>query len=360
MLNKILITTQNQITPDWLTTVLTQCSALEHGNVASVTIENSDERELSTNFRLNLTYSPDARGSMPTKLFLKLVNTDMGDEFFGASEVHFYARDYIGVPDVPILHAYDALYSDELSRYHILMDDLSDTDIAAEFKTPTLEYGLALAEGFAAMHAHWWGKKRLAEGNHPIHDADHITRFVDIARPGAGHIIANASDHLKPHWTDMILDVYAHNPQKIIERAQNLDGFTLIHGDANSLNILVPRNNNRPLYIIDRQPFDWSLTTWLAVYDLAYAMILDWDVEIRRQLEIPILRHYHAQLIQHGITDYSWDQLFEDYRLCVAMGIYVATEWCRGNFSQRHFDIWMPMLQRTLTAIDDLNCSNLW
>ena len=135
MLNKILITTQNQITPDWLTTVLTQSSALEHGNVASVTIENSDERELSTNFRLKLTYSPDARGSMPTKLFLKLVNTDMGDEFFGASEVHFYARDYVGVPDVPILHAYDALYSDELSRYHILMDDLSDTHIAAEFKT---------------------------------------------------------------------------------------------------------------------------------------------------------------------------------------------------------------------------------
>lgn len=360
MPQKILITTLNQITPEWLTTVLTRSGALEHGNVDSVAVENSDERELSTNFRLILTYAPDARGSMPTNLFLKLVNTDMGDEFFGPSEVDYYVCDYVDVPDVPILRAYNAVYSEEQSRYHILMDDLSDTHIAAEFKTPTLEYALTLAERLAAMHAHWWGKKRLADGHHPIHSPDHIMRFADVNRPGAGHIIANASDHLKPHWPSVILDFYAHHPQKMIDRAQHLDSFTVIHADPNQSNILVPRNDHRPIYIIDRQPYNWSLTTWLGVYDLFYATGLRWDVEIRRQLETLMLQHYHAGLIQRGITDYSWDQLFEDYRLCVAMGIYVATGWCRGNFNSRGFDIWMPMLQRTLTAIDDLDCANLW
>jgi hypothetical protein len=355
-----LITTRNQITPNWLTTALSNTDALKNGHVAAVTVESSDERELSTIFRLTLTYSPDAHGSLPTKLVLKLVNTDMQDEFFGPSEVDYYTRDYLNAPDVPILHAYDALYSEEQRRYHILMDDLSDTHIAAEFKTPTLDYSLTLAEGFAAMHAHWWGKKRLADGHHPIHSPDHIMRFVDINRPGADHIINHAADHLKPHWPDMILDVYAHHPTTMIDRAQNLDSFTVIHADPNQSNILVPRNHHRPIYIIDRQPYNWSLTTWLGVYDLFYATGLRWDVEIRRQLETPMLQHYHAGLIQRGITDYSWEQLYEDYRLCAAMGIYVATGWCRGNFNQRTFDIWMPMLQRTLTAIDDLDGSNLW
>ena len=31
------------------------------------------------------------------------------------------------------------------------------------------------------------------------------------------------------------------------------------------------------------------------VYDLAYAMVLEWPVEVRRALEEPVLRHYHAR-----------------------------------------------------------------
>ena len=100
----------------------------------------------------------------------------------------------------------------------------------------------------------------------------------------------------------------------------------LIHGDIGHHNILVPRRGDRPIYLIDRQPFNWSLTTWLGVYDLAYAMVLDWETDTRRQYEIPILKRYHAHLIKHGITDYTWERLFDDYRLCVAMGVYIATE----------------------------------
>ncbi len=80
-----------------------------------------------------------------------------------------------------------------------------------------------------------------------------------------------------------------------------------MHGDVGQNNILVPHEGVRPLYLIDRQPFDWSLTTWLGVYDLAYAMVLDWEVAARRQWEIPILRHYHASLCQRAITTYSWE-----------------------------------------------------
>ncbi|MBK7918435.1 MAG: hypothetical protein IPJ94_19695 [Chloroflexi bacterium] len=32
------------------------------------------------------------------------------------------------------------------------------------------------------------------------------------------------------------------------------------------------------------------------------------------RLEEPVLRHYHQHLRQHGITDYTWDQLWVDYR----------------------------------------------
>ena len=119
------------------------------------------------------------------------------------------------------------------------------------------------------MHARWWGAQRLAEVGAPMHSDQHIRRFVGIAEPGAGHILNQFSAELKPHWPDMIRALYANHLQVIIERTQDDNGFTLIHGDVGHDNILVPRDGDRPIYIIDRQPFDWSLTTWLGVYDLA-------------------------------------------------------------------------------------------
>lgn len=353
------ITGLDQVTTDWLTAALTASGALATGAVIAFDVA-AGGGNYSTNAILELQYSQDAQGSRPRRLFLKLVDADLDDEFFGPSEVTYYTRDYIDVPDAPIIRCYDAAFSEEQLRYHLLLDDLSDSYVEAADKTPTLEYGLALAEGLATMHARWWGGSRLAEAGAPIHDPKHIQRFVDIAEPGAGHILKRFTSELKPHWPEAIQAFYANHPQAMITRTLDDNGFTLIHGDVGQANILVPRVGDRPIYIIDRQPFDWSLTTWLGVYDLAYAIVLDWEIESRRRLELPILKRYHEQLIKKGVANYSWEQLYDDYRLSVAMGIYIATEYCRGGVNERRIQFWLAYLQRTLTACDDLNCYELW
>lgn len=58
--------------------------------------------------------------------------------------------------------------------------------------------------------------------------------------------------------------------------------------------------------------------------------------------------------------DYSWEQLFYDYRLCAVINVYVATEWCRGQFHQHTMPVWLPLLQKSMTAYDDLDCRKLW
>jgi hypothetical protein len=288
--------------------------------------------------------------STPPRLFLKMVNTTVDDdESFGDSKVTYYTRDHVEVKNAPLLRCYDAAYSEELKQDHLLLDDVSETHSEVAEKAPTLDYGLALAEGLAVLHARWWGAQRLAEVGAPIHSARHIQRFVAIAQPGVGHILNQLSAELEPHWPAAIHALYAQHPPALIKRSQDDHGFTLIHGDVGHNNILVPRVGDRPLYIIDRQPFNWSLTTWLGVYDLAYALVLDWDTATRRQYEMPILKRYHEQLIQHGITQYPWQQLYDDYRLCVAMGVYIATEYCRGHFNEQTMHVWLPMLRRAFT-----------
>ncbi|HRN67443.1 MAG TPA: phosphotransferase [Promineifilum sp.] len=356
---KQVIQSIDQVTPEWLTYVLTRSGALTGGRVAAIAIE-SGERILSTSTRLRIAYSEGATGALPPKLFLKTVNVDQDEDFFGASEVNYYLRDYKGVACAPIPRCYDAVFSEEQRCYHLLLDDLADTHIEAKHKPRTLEYGLALAEGLACLHAAWWGGDRLADVGEQIPVARQIDRFVEIAQPGAGHIIGAYSRELKAYWPAAVEEILQRHPSVMIARTNDSNGFTLIHGDPNWNNILVPHNADRPLYIIDRQPFDWSLTVWLGVYDLAYALVLDWDIDERRRFEMPILRHYHDRLMTHGVRDYTWEQLLLDYRLSVPICVYVAIEWCRGGVNEPWVHIWLPMLQQAMTACDDLNCRELW
>jgi len=322
---------------------------------------NTGQGNWSKSGSIRVIYSKDAKGSLPKKLFLKMVETDWGDtESFTDSEVRYYTRDYIDLANAPLLQCYCANYSKKQERYHLLLDDVSDTHIEAAKKVPTLDFGLALAEGLAILHAHWWGSERLAEAGTSMHSADHIRKFVDIAAPGVEHIIEKYSHELQPHWWKKLHEIFVKHPQTLIDRAGDMNGFTIIHGDVGAGNVLVPRQGDRPIYIIDRQPFNWSLTTWLGVYDLSYAIVLDWEVETRRRYEMPILERYLEHLIKNGVQNYTWEQLYKDYRLCAVMGTYIATEYCRGGINEKWVHVWLPMLQRALTACDDLDCYSLW
>jgi hypothetical protein len=174
------ITSVNQVTVEWLTSVLSESGALTSGAVTTFEV-TPGQGNWSTSARLNVRYVNGSHGTLPQRLFLKMVNVDLGDESFGPSEVAYYTRDYVGVEDAPLVRCYDAAFSAEQQRYHVLLDDLSETHVEAEKNAPTLEYGLVLAEGLAVLHARWWGAQRFAEVGATMHSARHLRRFVGIA-----------------------------------------------------------------------------------------------------------------------------------------------------------------------------------
>ena len=205
------ITHFDQVTLAWLTEVLSNSGAQSEGMVESFEVVQ-DRGNWSTSGRLKVRYSQDSQGMLPRNLFLKMVNTDLDDEFFGPSEVYYYTRDYVDVEHAPLIHCYDGAYSEPQQRYHLLLDDLIETHVRAADRAPTLAYGLALAEGLAVLHARWWGGERLAQAGASVHTPEQIRHFVEIAEPGAGHILEQFSDWLEPHWPDMLRASYAKHP----------------------------------------------------------------------------------------------------------------------------------------------------
>lgn len=132
------------------------------------------------------------------------------------------------------------------------------------------------------------------------------------------------------------------------------NGFAIVHGDLNPGNILFPKSGEGKVYFLDRQPFVWSLTTWLAASDLSYMMVPYWEVEERHQLEIPILREYHGQLVANGIENYRWEQLLDDYKLSAMQTFYVVSEWnIVDDDRERMRWLWTKELQRAIALFND-------
>jgi thiamine kinase-like enzyme len=175
-------------------------------------------------------------------------------------------------------------------------------------------------------------------------------------------MLKSCEGEVDPSWAEVLIDTLERHPLKMVERTRDDEGFTLVHGDVNPGNILSPINGDHSsVYIIDRQPFDWSLTVWLGVSDLSYMMVHRWESDLRRKFEFDILRHYHESLIRNCVSGYSWEKLLRDYRLCAVQSIYVAAEWCVLEEDRVNMKwLWLPQLKKSMAAFFDLRCYELW
>ncbi|NNF06560.1 MAG: hypothetical protein HKN21_07350 [Candidatus Eisenbacteria bacterium] len=335
------------VTPRWLTKVLRESGELADGEVCEVSAR-SGSGNWSSNARLELRYASGSKGACPKSMFLKLVSTDATmEDHFDDSEVRYYRSDYTGLADAPLLKCFHAAY--QPGSYHVLLEDVSETHQPAAFVSPTLAYGKKLAEATAVLHSHYWATLRSIA----MPTEAQVLRYIDVAKPGLKNVLEDPKSTLKPHWPELLRRFFVEHPQKLLTRLQFPNGFSRVHGDLNGFNILVPKGREGSIYLIDRQPFEWSLRTWLGVSDLAFPLISDWTPEERREHELEILQCYHEKLRQLGIEDYAWEDVWGDYKLCSAMGIYNAIEFCKHGIDEDMRDRWFSLLTRSIATLED-------
>ena len=163
------------------------------------------------------------------------------------------------------------------------------------------------------------------------------------------------ADHLGDRLSPGRRDLYerffagAHRVQARVLTNRNV---TLVHGDAHVWNCFVPKDRSD-----DLRYFDWD--TWrigLASADLAYMMATHWYPDRRRRFERPLLDHYHAALLAHGVQGYDRAALAEDYRRSVLMQLLMPVlQWSAGIPPW----VWWSHLERISAAVDDLDCHPL-
>jgi hypothetical protein len=336
------ITSIEQVTPEWLTEALRRAGVLPVGEVAAVEARSA-ATTTATAIPINLRYSDDAPESAPRKLFLKLGRRK--------SEVDFYHHIYPALRDVPTIRCYDAAFANELGCSHLLMDDISDTHVEPPEALPA---PVAICEKqldrVAALHAQFWESPRLSGDLRPV--LDDVTMFVfRQAQANFAHFVDVLGDRLSDKrrgWYERVLASWPLPAWKA--RVDACQAVTLVHGDTHFWNFLQPKDDG-PILLIDWAVWHLNLGPYDAAYMLAQLCYPEW----RARFEARLVRHYHQRLMEYGVGGYDWGQCWEDYRLSV---VY-HTIWPIFHHNWAPPGVWWRNLECVMSAFEDLGCEEM-
>jgi hypothetical protein len=346
----VLVSGPEDLVPDQLTERLR--GVLPVGRVTAVHVGERRTMLVSTIVPLRVEYSPDAPSEAPARLILKSTRPglDPGLASIGEREVAFYRRAAPLMPGGPLARCYDAEYSS--GRFHLLLEDLSETHkILTEWPLPpTVEACERIVDTWAIFHAFWWGHPHLGRELGTFLDETALATMGADYRGRYERFAEALGDRLWPEARAVYARMFDARG-RLYTPARLYAAYTLAHGDAHVWNLFYPRDDvASSIRLIDWDA--WRIGRGAA--DLAYMMAVHWYPERRARLEAQLIERYHAGLLAHGVTDYSLDRLWEDYRLSV-IGQLAIPVWQQSvGF---HTSIWWPHLHRILAAFEDLDCA---
>jgi hypothetical protein len=346
------------ITPAWLTSVM---RAGGH-DVTVESIEASGLGEgvgmMSGLLRLAVTYSS---GSGPALLILKMPAGNDANRAV-AESFRLYEREVLFYRDVaPRSQAYTAkvFHADiQGHNFALILEDLSAYELGDQVKGCTLEQTRGGIDWMARHHASLWGRTE-----------DPMFEFLPAVSPsysseGLAQGCAFGWDpmvqlfgHAVPPHIAALKDRYLAALPKLFDWMAT-PPLTVVHGDFRMDNLFFAATpGQEPLIAVDWQ----GSLRGRASQDIAYFLSGSVPTEIRREHERDLINQWHAGLVANGVTGYSADDAWQDYRKAT-LYVWVIAVVIAGTLdpSNERGRQWISvMLDRSVAAIDDLGLADL-
>jgi hypothetical protein len=351
-----ILTSIDQATPAWLTSVLFRGGYLLKGEVDSLSVTRVFTEQLgSISYFLAVTCSDGATPGVPSRLFLKLPRPNLAPEaiaWAGEKEIHMYQAFLPHQRDLPIIQCYDAVYDAELGKYHLLLDDLSGTHDQPAWHLDIAErYIFQTTDCLAQFHAYWWEHPHLDAIAGALPNVATIQAEIQRLQGAFSRFADVAGDLLSAEDHRIYKTVLAALPALWRQRT-NPHGQTLVHGDAHFWNFLYPRDPQQHHTCM----IDWQLSHIRpGAHDLAYAIVLRYPHRTPA-IEHALVKRYYEQLLLHGVQNYSWEACWDSYRRQAAEQVLFPMRfWMNGLPA----DFWGVFLQRPLRAFGELVCAEV-
>ncbi len=335
------------ITAATLSRWLRRAGTLARGAVVGVQVELEIETPISKLVFLTATYSSDMPSNLTPHLVVKrpLNPTHVREET--ESEVLFYRLLAPALGSPPLVRCHAAIDDGENDRGTLVLEDVRSTHDHPPWPIPpSRNQCLTAVDALARIHAQWWESPALGNTLGKPHSEESLTNMVQGVAANLPAFIDEVGDALTSDARQVLTRVF-NSSLKPWLRLTERRALTIINGDAHTWNFLFPRSGDGPALLVDWQL--WHVD--IGARDLAFFIALHWYPSRRREFERPLIDYYYDRLLKYGVQNYSFDELWLDYRRCVVRNLTIPIIlWSRGMKPEG----WWHRLECALMAYRDL------
>jgi len=354
----------HELTPAWLTGALRSTGALGDAEVTSVqaAVVGEGSGFIGQLARVALTYDRAEPGA-PASLIGKFPGASEGGRMIG-NLFDFYHREirfYEEVADRVELRTprrYFSAMDRNAQQYILLLEDLAPAIVGDHLEGCLVREAELAVRTIAKFHASWWDSPQL----------DKIAEWMPALDAPVQNLAQGAYQQAWQPFRDSfgaglsprMIAVGEQIGQNLIRLQQSFANapLTINHGDFRLDNLFFPPiAGGAPIAVAD-----WQISTrGRGIFDISYLLCGGMEPEIRREHERDLVRTYADVLAEHGVTDYPFEQAWEEYRrgALFVLGYVVIAIGTLDTANARGVSLFTTWLRRAVAAIEELDAPEL-
>lgn len=228
---------------------------------------------------------------------------------------NYYCNKDVSIPKV-FYNDYDLAGEEGI----LLMEDLTPTHCnIADWEVPVDPDKLInIIEVISQFHAVAWGKEELSAPKHLESTEEYLKHIAYLERDYLffkEHQTYNFGEEQFKIYEKSLLKL-RENAQKHVERINNKQNITFIHGDLNVCNIMYPFSGNSEPIIIDLE----AVRVGLCTEDLV--MLFIHDIFHGGEETLHKFQLYYRSICSKITFEYSYEQFLEDSKISIMEGIF--------------------------------------
>ncbi len=306
-----LISDPAEVTPEWLTRVLTAAGVLDGGRVTGLSMTPVGTGQVGDSIHEGGAASKFPSADETSRAAAATTRTY-------EVETRFYQqlRDRV---DITTPVPYCALLDVDANEFVLIMNDLAPAEQGDQMRGCTVDEAALALDELAGLHAPVWADSTLSR-----------LAWLDRSTPESTEFFTQMLGSVYPTWRerygDRVDDEVAEAGTTLVENlgaylAYRPEPLTATHGDYRVDNMLFATEaGGAPLTVVDWQ----TAALGPPVTDVSYLLGTSLLPEDRAANERDLVARYHEQLLARGVTDFGLERCWEDYRRFAFAGLIMA------------------------------------